>query len=306
VPRTVVFGGQQRSKTSHKRKSGDTFVISYNNEIGWHASWGEHSVHDESSQGIDYPEIRRVKGDANSQSLMDQGGRFRRKLRITFDTQVFQYCANERSENQGSIVKDGPWAGLHQTFRKTIPGGKPSGQGDDPNEHGYIYALCELCRRADAEILILPSISQERQHPRHGHYHGLERLDFDVPFTPYPILCSKMRSASSRIMTSEEKSEGCLRDVAHYGPLLQHLIGKGQRKDVAAYIEADMADTDVFVSLDGKFINPFRQIENKLREAGVRTLVMRPSEFCKEAKLQPIPFPPPNPRQSMGSSPPER
>lgn len=67
-----------------------------------------------------------------------------------------------------------------------------------------------------------------------------------------------------------------------------------------------MADIDVFVSLDAKFINPFRQIENKLREVGVRTLVMRPSELCRAARLEAIPFPPPNPRQSMGSPPPER
>ncbi len=263
-------------------------------------------MHNESSIEIDYPEIRRVKGDANSQSLMNQGGRFRRKLRLAFDTQIFQYCANERSEDQGLIVENGPWAGLRQTFRKTIPGKKPSGRGDDPNEQRCIYALCELGRRADAEILILPSVSRERQHARHGYYHGLERLDFDVPFVPYPIVCSKMRYVSSRIITSEETGVGCLRDVAHYGPLFQHLVGEGQRTDVAAYVEADMADVDVFVSLDGKFINPFRQIESKLRKAGVRTLVMRPSEFCEEAKLQPIPFPPPNPRQSMGSPPPER
>ncbi|WP_448325544.1 hypothetical protein [Sulfitobacter sp. M13] len=263
-------------------------------------------MQNENSEEIDYPEIRRVRGDKNSQSLMLQGGRFRHKLRISFDTMVFQYCANERVDVQEVMVADGPWKGLRQGVRKTISGRQPSGRDDDADEQGYIYALCELGRRGDAEILKLPTVSRERQHPIHGHYHGLERLDFDVLFTHYPILCSKMRRVSSRILTSSETPEGCLLDVANYAPMVQHLKGEGQLKDVQANIEADMADVDVFISLDAKFINPFRQVEAKLRKANVRTLVMRPSEFCKEAKLLPIPFPSPNPRQSMGSPPPKR
>ncbi|MFU8898293.1 MAG: hypothetical protein ACNA7L_05295, partial [Roseinatronobacter sp.] len=169
-----------------------------------------------------------------------------------------------------------------------------------------LYALCELGRRGDAEILALPTILQEQQHPRHGHYHGIERLDFDVPYMEYPILCAKMRRVSSRIMQPADQIDDCLRDVGNYQPLISHVGGAGQQRDVAAFIEADMADVDVFVSLDGKFIRPFRQIEKKLRQLGVRTHVMRPSEFCNEAQLQPIPFPAPNPRQAMGTCPPVR
>lgn len=254
---------------------------------------------------VNYRELRETIGAANSQAIMDQGGRFRRKLRLAFDTMVWQYCANDRVKEHEVIVESGPWSGVRQIFRETVAGPKPKGRGDDADELSYIYALCELGRHGDAEILTLPIISTETKHRRHRSGHGAERLDYGVPFTPYPIICKKMKYSSSRILNNDPDDE-CLRDVAHYGPLLAHLKGDGQRKDVRAYMEADIADADVFISLDGKFINPFRQIESKLRENGVRTLVMRPSEFCKEANLRPIPFPPPHPRQSMGTSPPER
>jgi hypothetical protein len=264
-------------------------------------------VHEECSEEIDYPKVRQVRGDENSMSLMNQGGRFRRKLRIAFDTMIFQYCANERVGVQDVTVADGPWKGLREVFRETISGPPPCGEGADADELDYIYALCELGRRGDAELFDLPTTSRERQHPIHGHYHGLERLDFDVPFTRYPIkFCEKMRRVSSRIVASSETTDGCLFDLADYTPMTKHLQGKGQLKDVKAYIEADMADVDVFVSLDARFIKAFRQIEAKLRKAGARTLVMRPSEFCREANLRPIPFPAPNPRQSMGSPPAKR
>lgn len=256
------------------------------------------------SETLDFREMRKRIGDANSATLSRLGGTFRRKLRLAFDTQVYQHCANELAEIECKIVQSGPWSGIEEVRVTTVPANKPSGKGYGPNELECIYALCELGRRGDAEILDLPVIRQERNHSRHEYYDGLERLDFDVPYLEYPIICSKMRRVSARFMTSEV--DGCLRDVAHYAPMIQHLTGAGQLRDVAAFMEADMANVDVFVSLDGRFIRPFRDIEAKLRRSGVQTFVMRPSELCHLSELQPIPFPQPNARQSMGASPPER
>ena len=258
------------------------------------------------SEETDYPQLRKELGEENGSAIMRLGGRFRRKLRLAFDNQIHQHCANEVFEEQHQQVEQGPWRGLWQAQARTVSAKEPQGKGMAPDELQCLYALCELGRRGDAEILALPTILQEQQHPRHGHFHGVEKLDFDVPYLEYPILCAKMRRVSSRIMQPADQIDGCLRDVGNYQPLISHVDGVGQQKDVAAFVEADMADVDVFVSLDGKFIRPFRQIEKKLRQNGVRTHVMRPSELCDEAQLQPIPFPAPNPRQAMGTCPPVR
>lgn len=252
---------------------------------------------------INYKEIRKNIGDKNSESIRLKGGNFRRKLRLAFDTQFYQYCANERPLSHKYVQPDGPWAGVVCGLVETV-----SAKVRFPEELEYIYALCELGRRGDAEIIDLPMVRVEKHahQVRHGRYHGIERLDFDVPYIPYPIRCSRMKSYSSRIMTELNAKDDCERDVALYSALISHVNGKKQIRDVACFIQADMADVDVFISLDGNFIKPFRQIEHKLRSNGVRTLVMRPMEFCEAAELKPIPFPPPNPRQAMGTSPPER
>lgn len=187
-------------------------------------------VRSENSADINYPEIRKLKGDVNSQALQDQGGRFRHKLRLAFDTMVYQYCANERTEQEETIVENGSSAGLKQIFRKTVQGRKPSGRKDDPDELSYIYALCELGRRHDAEIIEVPTVTIEKRHSRHGHYHGQERLDFKVPYTPYPISCGKMKNSYARLITGQQTADECWRDLPYYPALIAHLTGEKQKK----------------------------------------------------------------------------
>lgn len=252
---------------------------------------------------LDFAGLRKIIGDENSESLLRQGGNFRRKLRLSFDTQIYQYCANERFEDKSYVAQNGPWAGIICADLATVSAKIP-----EPEELEYIYALCEIGRRGDAQIIDLPVIrAEKRAHSAmHGVFHGTERLDFDIPYTPYPVQCTRMASYSSRIVGDPSAIDTCFRDVAHYGALINHIAGKGQINDVAAFMQADMADVDVFISLDEKFIRPFRQIEERLRNSGVRTMLMRPKQFCVEACLKPIPFPPPNSRQAMGASPPRR
>lgn len=252
---------------------------------------------------INYRELRKNIGDQNSESIRSKGGKFRRKLRIAFDTQVYQYCANERPLSHTYVQPDGPWAGVVCGTVETVSAKVPF-----PDELEYIYALCELGRRGDAEIIELPLVAEERRahQVRHGYYHGIERLDYDIPHTPYPIRCSRMKSYSSRLSSDLGAKDDCERDLGLYNTLISQITGKKQIKDAVCFTQADMADVDVFTSLDRKFIERFRQIEPKLRSDGVRTLVMRPKEFCEAAELKPIPFPPPNPRQAMGAFPPER
>lgn len=252
---------------------------------------------------FDFARARQEIGDANSRSILLQGGGFRRKLRLAFDTNVYQLCANERVLDDTKIQEDGPWAGARVGRFVTV-----QGQYKDRTELECIFAICELGRRGDAEMIDLPIVTAERRsHPRrHGHFHGIERLDFGMQYTNYPVVCAKMQLYSSRLVQKLTESDPCFRDVANYAALQLHLPGKGQIKDVVAFMQADLADVDVFISLDGDFLRPFRQVEKKLRSQGIRSHAMTPSEFCTTANLMPIPFPDPDPRQAMGASPPNR
>ncbi|KKK55361.1 hypothetical protein LCGC14_3075310, partial [marine sediment metagenome] len=169
-----------------------------------------------------------------------------------------------------------------------------------------VFSLCELAKSGEIEFYDLPTLKDERQKAldRFALFHGERRLDHEVVYKAIPFICPRLQRISSHITprTMADLEEiGCFIDIGRYAILLSH--AKKQALDSWHYVYADQFGIDIFLTLDKKFIKPFRQVEEKIRARGCTTLVLTPQECCKKLRLVPIPPPKADPRSILSGNP---
>lgn len=245
---------------------------------------------------------REQQSKTNKEAFEKYQSLIRPKCRLALDTNCLFFLRNEKYSLDTTILLDGPWAGIPVGHAETV---NPKRTVLQEQETAALNALCQLALDETLDFVMLPSIRKEMKGTAFAPIHGVERLDRGIHYLEPEIQCERMKFALSYVVRGSEErlDDDCIADVGKFDALIKHASGEGQRLDTWHFIQAELSGIDVFLSADKKFLGAFRQVEPTLRKRGVRTLLMKPTEFCEKAKIAPIVPPPANPRAARGGPP---
>ncbi len=228
-------------------------------------------------------------GAYNSARLAQNLNKLRRVPRIAVDTQLLQLANFERPTWYTEEWKLGPETHTHSFLGPYIP----EFSQDLILQVPFLYSILELARNDQIELVVLPTVAAEKKKAPNKFNSGMlcRPLDHDVKYTTVDFGCSRLthsRGSSWPIgpVVDRDRDE-CRFELGKYNRIYRHISGKSQRGDVWHFTFCDAYGLDVFLTADEKFLKPYRQIQKKLHEDGVRARALNPRELCGECNLWP-------------------
>ena len=238
-----------------------------------------------------YRLARLILGQRNARLLRAKMHEIRPNISATFDTGVAQLCKVERG---GWYSTDNPKFdfGYYGPFARNV--------GGHEAEIPFINALCEMARRNELDLFAIPTIEKEKRENRHRHadHLGCVNIDHGVIYRDLGFMCPRIGYSLSnyRGFPWGIDSENCSIANGPYFEVFKHFPGKGQVGDAWHLVLCDALGIEIFFTCDEKFLRRCKQVEEKIRMAGIRTKAMRPSEFCKKLNITGIPIAPTDPQ----------
>ena len=217
-------------------------------------------------------------------------------ISAAFDTVVAQLCKVERGAWYSVGKSQWENSGIDQGFYG--PAEAPY-TGQQRAEIPYINAVCELVRRGQMELYRIPTIEEEKQRrpDRHSNHMGCANIDHGVNYLDLGFECPRMKFTVSKFrgFPFPAEKEDCSINIGRHGQMLEQFHGKKQFRDAWHLLLCDSFGIEIFFTCDEKFLKRHQQINEKLKAWGLRTRVMRPSEFCKDLGIAEIPIAPTDP-----------
>ena len=235
-------------------------------------------------------------GRNNTKILRARMHRVRPPISAAFDTVVAQLCKIER----GAWYSTGKCQWGTETVNQGFYGPMEAPfTNEQKAEIPFINALCQLVREGQMALYAIPTIEDERRKsPRHHSDHwGCVNIDHDIKYNDLGFECARMQFTLSKMRGNPfpKEKEDCSISVGRHALMLQHFSGKRQSRDAWHLMLCDSFGVEIFFTCDAKFLSRHHQLRDKLQSWGIRTRVMRPSEFCKELGIAGIPVAPTDP-----------
>ena len=236
------------------------------------------------------------RGRNNTKILRARMHKVRPPISAAFDTVVAQLCKIER----------GAWysTGERQWGTGTVdtgfygPMAAPFTNAQEA-EIPFINAICQLVRDGQVALYAIPTIEEERRKsPRHHSDHmGCANIDHGIKYNDLGFECPRMEYTLSKILGPSflQDKDDCSISIGRHALMLQQFSGKHQFRDAWHLMLCDSFGVEIFFTCDEKFLSRHNQIRDKLQSWGIRTRVLRPSEFCKELGIAGIPVAPTDP-----------
>lgn len=239
---------------------------------------------------------RKASGWSNRALIKARMHKVRPPMSAVFDTDVSQLCKVERGAWYSTGEQE--WAG------KTIETGHYGPMESPFPEHQkaelpFINAICEMARRGQMELYSIPSVDHEKSKrpDRHTDQLGCVNIDHGIKFKDLGFQCAKMSYSLDKFrgFPFPTEQEGCSISIGRHGQMLKQFAGKRQQKDALHLMICDSFGVEFFFTADEKFLNRHKQVSDKLKAWGLRTLVIKPSEFCRRLGIRGIPIAPTDP-----------
>ena len=174
---------------------------------------------------------------------------------------------------------------------------------DQRAEIPFINTLCELVRRGQMELFQIPTLEDEkrRRPDRHSDLLGCANIDHGVKVKDLRFECPRMKFSlgTSRQSLFSPAEQDCSINLGKHHLLFEHFAGRGQFRDAWHLMLCDSFGIEIFFTCDEKFLRRYAQVRGRLNSGGLRTRVMRPSEFCRELGIPGIPIAPTDPYGMM-------
>ena len=243
-----------------------------------------------------YRWARKTHGRNNTKIVRTRMHKVRPPISATFDTVVAQLCKIERgawystgkSKWGTELVDQGFYGPMESPFTD-----------EQKTEIPYINTICELVRNGQMDLYQVPTIEDEkRKSPkRHSDHTGCVNVDHGIKYKDLGFECGRMKFTLSKVrgFPFPQENDDCSMNIGGRAAMLQHFSGKHQSRDAWHLMLCDSFGIEFFFTCDGKFLRRYNQIHDKLALWGIRTRVMRPSEFCNELGCRRIPVAPTDP-----------